>query len=63
MTQVWLPRYGRFTVKNLTPTGRRLLAVMPGHVVDRSDRAGSPSQSYRRKETRDAGLREVRSQG
>lgn len=33
MTQVWLPIHGSFTVKNLTPTGRRLLAVLGGHVV------------------------------
>lgn len=34
MTQVWLPSCGRFTVKNLGPTGRRLLAVLGGHIVD-----------------------------
>ncbi len=33
MTQVRLPIHGRFTVKNLTPTGRRLLAVSGAHVV------------------------------
>lgn len=42
---------GRFTVKNLTPAGRRLLAVMRGHVVDRSGRAGSPLSTCRRRET------------
>lgn len=37
MTQVWLPRHGRFTVKNLGPTGRRLLSVLGGHSVDHQD--------------------------
>lgn len=34
---IWLPRYGRFTA-TLTPTGRRLLAVMGGRVDPASRR-------------------------
>lgn len=43
MTTIWLPGYGRHTLP-LTPTGRRLLAVMGGWVV-RSPEADSDDRA------------------
>lgn len=34
MTQIRLPAFGRFTVKRLGPTGRRLLTVIGGSTMN-----------------------------